>query len=60
MGEFPTCVDRMKVEEQEPLAGFEPTAWASNSGEKKNYLDHSATGHFIYSKGKQSFVQANI
>ena len=35
----------IKVEEQEPLA--EPTVWASNSGEEKDNLDHSATGHFI-------------
>ena len=39
-------------EEYDPLAGFEPepTAWASNSGEETDSLDHSATGHYIKPK----------
>ena len=41
-------------EEHVPLAGFEPrtysTAWASNSGEEKDSLEHSATGHYIKPK----------
>ena len=26
---------------------LEPTAWASNSGEEKDSVDHSASGHYI-------------
>ena len=29
-------------------SNLEPTAWASNSGEEKDSLDHSATGHYVY------------
>ena len=53
-----------RVEEQDQLGRFEPTtysiAWASNSGEEKDSLDHSATGHYISSYYKQSIVQATI
>ena len=54
VGEFLICIYRIKVEEQEPWAGFEPTvqptAWASYSGEETDSLDHSAvsaTGHLL-------------
>ena len=59
-GRISNLCEQNKVEEQEPLAGIEPTARASNSGEEKDNLDHSATGHFITSKGKQSTVHSNI
>ena len=41
-------------------SNLQPTEWASNSEEVKDNLDHSATGIYLYSKGKQSTVQANI
>ena len=41
-------------------SNIEPTAWASNSGEEKDSLDHSATGHYLKPKDKQSTVQVNI
>ena len=53
-----------RVEEQEQLGRFEPMtysiAWASNSGEEKDSLDHSAIGHYILSKDQQRIVQENI
>ena len=39
---------------------YNHTAWASNSGEEKDILDHSATGHFISLKEQQTTVQATI
>ena len=46
------------------MVGFEPiqlTAWASNSGEVKYKLDHSATGHYIFSEDLQrDCIPANI
>ena len=39
---------------------YNHAAWASNSGEEKDSLDHSATGHFIYLKEQQTTVQATI
>ena len=54
MGEFLICVDRIKVElinktnwgdlNLRPTVGIE---WASNSGEEKDSLGHSATGHYM-------------
>ena len=41
-------------------SNLEPTAWASNAGEEKDSLDHSATGHYLKPKDKQSTVQVNI
>ena len=42
------------------LYTYNHTAWAGNSGEEKDSLDHSATGHFIYLKEQQTTVQATI
>ena len=41
---------------------YNHTAWASNSGEEKDSLDHSATGHLITLKEQQTTVhlQATI
>ena len=53
------CIDRIKEEEQEPLAGFEPrvqpTGWASNSGVEKDSLDHSAIGQLYINKGPTEY-----
>ena len=35
-------------------SNLEPSALASNSGEEKDSLDHSATGHYIKPKDFQS------
>ena len=51
------CVDRI---DQWQVTNQQPTAWASNSGEEKDSLDHSATGHFIYFKEQQTTEQATI
>ena len=42
MGLFLICIDRIKVEDQQSLTGFEPTIF-SQSGEEKDNLDHSGS-----------------
>ena len=39
---------------------YNHAAWAINSGEEKDSLDQSATGHFIQLKEQQTTVQATI
>ena len=57
------CVDRIKKDVRNNIhwqdSNLQPTAWARNSGEEKESLNHSATGHYIFQKDQQSTEQAN-
>ena len=51
------CIQNRAIDR---IRTYNHAAWASNSGEEKDSLDHSATGHFIYLLEQQTTVQATI
>ena len=50
------CIQNRAIDR---IRTYNHAAWASNSGEEKDSLDHSATGHFIYLKEKTDYCTSN-